>query len=109
MSERTFDPRVMALRGRIGAHVTHSRHDPRSTTANARATFASRFEAEADPTYSLSEEERARRAHHLRRAHMAKLALLSAQARRRKKGVVAAQTATTPSEVDDAAVRSSKR
>jgi len=81
----TFDPADMALRGRIGAFVTHSRHDPRETTKNARATFLARFEEEVDPEGTLSEAERTRRAEAARRAYFARLALKSAQARRLKK------------------------
>ncbi len=80
-----FDPEEMARRGRIGAHVTHSRHDPRETTAKARATFMGRFERQVDPGLALPEEERRRRAEHARKAHFARLARLSADARRRKK------------------------
>jgi hypothetical protein len=74
----------MALRGRIGAHELHARHDPRETTANARATFLASFEAKVDPGGSLPPAERARRAEHARKAHFARLALASARARRRE-------------------------
>ncbi len=75
-----------SLVGRIGAHCLHARHDPRKTTAAARAAFLSRFEREADADGVLSPKERARRAHHLRKAYFARLALRSAQARRRRAG-----------------------
>ena len=78
-----FAPGEMALRGRIGAHHLHARYDPRETTARARAAFLGRFEREADPDGTLAPTERARRAHHLRKAYFARLALRSAQARRR--------------------------
>ena len=78
-------PGEMALRGRIGAHCLHARHDPRETTAAARAAFLDRFDREADRDGTLSPAERARRAHHLRKAYFARLALRSAQARRRAK------------------------
>lgn len=71
-----------ALRGRIGAHVLHSRHDPRETTAPARAAFLARFEREVDPEGVLPEPERVRRAQHARKAYFARLALKSAQKRR---------------------------
>ncbi len=74
----------LSLRGRIGAHVLHSRRDPRLTTAAAREAFLNRFEREVDPEGILTPEERARRAHHLRKAYFARLALRSAQARRRR-------------------------
>jgi hypothetical protein len=81
---RTPDPSIMALRGRIGAHVTHSRHDPRETTASARAAFAGRFLIEVDPKQVLTMDERVRRADQLRRAHFARLALRSVLARRKR-------------------------
>ena len=51
-------------------------------TENARRAFLDRFEREVDPDGLLSVEERRRRADHARRAHMLRLALWSAQARR---------------------------
>ncbi len=74
---------LRALVGRIGAHSLHARHDPRQTTAAARAAFLSGFEREADPDGVLPPTERERRAQHLRKAHFARLALRSAKARRR--------------------------
>lgn len=76
-----------SLIGRIGAHALHATHDPRETTAAARAAFLDRFEREADPDGSLPEHERARRSAHLRKAYFTKLALASAKARRQRKGV----------------------
>ncbi len=72
--------------GHIGAMVTHSRHDARTTTAAARAAARAaalaRFEREVDPTGSLAPAERSRRAEYARRAYFAKLALKSARVRR---------------------------
>jgi hypothetical protein len=82
----TFDPAEMARRGRIGAHVMHSRHDSREVTAPARAAFLARFEREVDPDGALPEPERARRAEQARKAYFARLALASARTRRRKAG-----------------------
>ena len=78
------DTRLHALRGRIGAYATHSRHDPRETTANARRAFHDAFLDKADPDGVLSEEERARRAESLRREHFARLAYRSALVRRQR-------------------------
>lgn len=83
-ADSSFDPKVMAQRGRIGAHVTHSRHDPHEITGKARAAFRASFEALVDPHGTLPPEERARRAEHLRKAHLARLALRSADIRRKK-------------------------
>jgi hypothetical protein len=52
-------------------------------TAAARASFLSRFEKEVDPEGVLPEADRVRRAEHLRKAYFQRLALRSAQARRR--------------------------
>jgi hypothetical protein len=77
-----FDPRHMALIGRIGAYAQQSRHDPRETTASARRVFHARFEREVDPDGMLPVEERQRRAEAARSAYFARLALASARARR---------------------------
>jgi len=80
-----LDPAEMVLRGRIGAHVTHSRHDARTLTAPAREAFLTRFELSVDPDGTLPPEERARRAEQAKKAHFARLARLSAEARRKPK------------------------
>ena len=95
VTERRFDPEEMALRGRIGAHVSKSRHDARILTAQARAAFLHRFEREVDPDGTLPEEERQRRAEHARKAYFARLALASARARRT---LLPADTARSPGE-----------
>lgn len=74
----------MALRGRIGALTLHSRYDSRVATSKARQTFLDRFQEEVDPGGVLSEDERIRRAGFARRAYFTRLALKSAQARRRR-------------------------
>jgi hypothetical protein len=79
---RTFDHASMALRGRIGAYVQKSRHDPRELTKAGRAAFNARFLAEVDP--DLPEAERHRRAEEARKAYFARLAYKSAEARRQR-------------------------
>ena len=69
------------LRGRIGAYTLHAKHDPRETTAAARKAFGEKFYAHLPQ--GLSPAERERRATAARKAHMAQLAYLSAQARSR--------------------------
>lgn len=81
----TFDPEEMARRGRIGAHVTHSRHDARQLTAPAREAFLARFEQQVDPDGALSPDERGRRASYARKAHFGRLALKSVEVRRARK------------------------
>jgi hypothetical protein len=106
----SFDPAVMALRGRIGAHVQHSRHDRRETTARARSQFLARFEREVDPEGSLPEPERRRRAEYARKAYFAWLALASARTRSKRRGrkEAAEDQSAASGEVRDAAARSSE-
>jgi hypothetical protein len=64
----------------------HARNDSREITANARAGFIARFLRQVDAeTPGLPEAERLRRAEHLLRAHMARLALASSRARAKRK------------------------
>lgn len=70
--------------GAIGAHVSWSHTEDRTArTANGRRAFLERFEREVDPDGTLSPQERARRAEHARKAYFQRLALKSAQARKR--------------------------
>jgi hypothetical protein len=91
-----FDSLDMALRGRIGAYRLHATHDPRETTAAARAKFLARFEREVDPDGLLPEPERLRRAEMARKAYFAALALKSSRTRARR-SKQAAQRATRKS------------
>jgi hypothetical protein len=77
-------PRERSLRARVGAFAQQARHDTRETTKNARAAFNARFEDQVDPDRILPEPERLRRAEAARRSYMAKLALRSAQVRRKR-------------------------
>ena len=83
MSE--LDSERAALIGRIGAHRLHATHDSRDVTVKARETFRDSFEREVDPDFVLPEAERLRRAEHARKAHYARLALKSVEARRAAK------------------------
>ena len=72
--------------GRIGAHVSWSRTGDRTArTAPGTKAFMARFEDEVDPDRKLPVAERERRAEHARKAHMQRLALRSAAARRARK------------------------
>lgn len=77
-----LSPSQRSMRARLAAHAMHARHDSREVTANARQAFVERFEREVDPDGVLPAAERQRRAEHAMRAHMTRLALRSAQARR---------------------------
>jgi len=77
--------RTKAAAGRIGGYVTASRHNSLQNTAKARETFLASFVDQVDPDRSLPEQERLRRAEAARKAHFARLAMQSAEARRRQK------------------------
>jgi len=80
MSDRTLIARVAA----------HSRWaaepDRKKATAPARRGLDAKWAREVDPDGVLAPEELARRVDSLRQAHMARMALASARARRAKAG-----------------------
>ena len=81
-------PSERSLRGQVAAHTSWARTPDRAArTANARKAALDRFEREVDPEGTLMPSERARRAASARKAYFARLALKSAQARRRRGGV----------------------
>jgi hypothetical protein len=78
-------PAQRSLRGRLAAETSWANTvDPSARTAPARAAFLDRFERQVDPDGVLDPADRVRRAEHARKAHFARLALRSAQARRRR-------------------------
>jgi hypothetical protein len=80
-------PSQRRQQARVAAFKMHAAHDPKETTAKARATFLSKFEEQVDPERKLSEAERQRRAEAARKAHFTELSLKSSIARqKRKKG-----------------------
>jgi hypothetical protein len=81
-------PEERQLRASLAAHEQWAREPDRTArTAKARRAFLAKLEAEVDPAGALPAAERARRAEHLRQAHMARMALAASRARsRRKKG-----------------------
>jgi hypothetical protein len=82
----SLSPEQRSLRASLAAHEMHARNDSRKITANARAGFLAKFLREVDATTAgLPEAERLRRAEHLLRAHMKRLALASSKARARRK------------------------
>jgi hypothetical protein len=86
-----LSPDQRSLRSRIGAYATLARHDSRQINAVARATYRTSFRlghaCKVCPAFTmppgLPESEVERRAEALRRAHYARLALRSSQARSR--------------------------
>jgi hypothetical protein len=91
MSGATHSERVLA--GRIGAYTVHSRYDGLEITAAARRAFNARFEDQVDPDHVLTPAERAKRAEMARKAYFARLALKSAQVRRKRAGAKGAGAA----------------
>ncbi len=82
----SLSPAERSLRARLAVHTSWANTpDRRARTAAATAASMARFEEQVDPDGSLPAEERARRAESARKAHMARLALASAKARRAKK------------------------
>jgi hypothetical protein len=69
------------LWGSMGGLTAWSRHGVETMLAPARRGFIARFERIVDPTGSLSQEERSRRAQRAMRAHMLQLAERSAKVR----------------------------
>jgi hypothetical protein len=77
--------------GAVGGYTTRSRHDPLTYTATARSTFLASFETQVDPDGALAPAERAARAEAARKAHMRRLSLRSAEARRRRAGAAGSE------------------
>jgi hypothetical protein len=69
----------------IAAHESWAQTENRTArTAPARKAMLDKFERQVDPDATLLPAERAIRAEHARKAHFKRLALKSAQARRRR-------------------------
>lgn len=80
--------KMRSMRGRIGAFESWARTPDRAArTWPARKAAFDRFEREVDPDGMLTPQERAKRAEWARKAHMQRLALKSAAARRRRKHI----------------------
>lgn len=77
---------IASVRARIGAYAKWARTDDwAAATEPARRAFRSKFEREVDPDAVMRADERQRRAESARKAHYARLALKSAQARAKKR------------------------
>ncbi|MCV6965925.1 hypothetical protein BST27_17090 [Mycobacterium intermedium] len=73
------------MRGQIAAHESWAKTSDRpARTAAARKAALDRFEREVDPNGELPPAERAKRAENARKAYFKRLALKSAQARKRR-------------------------
>jgi len=75
MADKNMD---MSLRGKIGGYAKAAKYSPVELTGAARRGFMARFEPQEE---GLSQEERQRRTQAALRAHMARLARLSAMKR----------------------------
>ena len=85
-------PAERSLRAQIAAHESWAHTlDPAARTAKARKAMLGKFEHIVDPDGKLPPAERAKLAEHKRKAHFKRLALKSAQARRRRAGSDAAE------------------
>lgn len=77
-----------SLIARLAAHQSWANTADRTArTAPARRALLDGFERQVDPDGVLEPAERARRAEHARKAHFTRLALRSAQARRKERDV----------------------
>lgn len=82
--DSTMSEEERTIVAKIAANTSWANTPDRSArTAPARAALWAKFEAEVDPDGTLNPAERAKRAENLRKAHFQRLALKSAQARRR--------------------------
>lgn len=85
MGTATRSPAEHSLASRFGAHQSWANTTDRAArTAPARKALAEKFLRLADPDGVLPVAEREARAQSLRKAHYARMALKSAQARRRR-------------------------
>jgi len=82
-----MDAQDRTLRARLAVHTSWANTlDPKSRTAKARAAANGRFEKQARELHpDASDEQIARVAEHLKKAHYAAMALASAKVRRAKK------------------------
>ena len=77
-------PTERKLRAQLAAHTSWANTPDRTQRTEAgRQALNDKFEREVDPDGVLDPAERAQRAASARKAHFARLALLSAQARRK--------------------------
>ena len=83
----SLTPAERTMRARLAAHTLHAKVDSSEHTKPERKAFLERFENEVDPDRTLSREERLRRAEQAKKAYFNRLALKSAQARRRDRGL----------------------
>lgn len=75
--------KMRSMRGRLSAYDSWARTEDRATrTWPGRKAALDRFDREVDPDGVLTPQERAKRAEWARKAHMQRMAMKSAAARR---------------------------
>lgn len=80
----SLSPEQRRLRASAAAHARHAAHDPRELAVAGQQGLLDRFRRQAAEQWpDLPETEIERRAGHLLKSHMAKLALASSRARRK--------------------------
>lgn len=84
---QNLTPGERKLRARLAAYASHAATvDPSARAKRGADGLLAKFEHQVDPEGKLDPADRRRRAVQLRRAHMARLALKSARARRTRGG-----------------------
>lgn len=78
-----------SLHASLAANTRWAAADRKVESEKARSRQMERFEREVDPDGVLSPAERSRRAENARRAHMARLSMKAAAARRAKREAAA--------------------
>ena len=82
-SESSLSPAERTMRAKLAAYDSWAQTEDRTArTEPARRAFQERFERQVDPDGVLAPAERAERAESARKAHMLRMALNSARARR---------------------------
>lgn len=85
MKRSDISPEIRTLQARIAAHESWAKTEDRTKrTAPGTRAMLQRFERQVDPDGTLPPEERAKRADAARKAYFGRLALASAQARKKK-------------------------
>jgi hypothetical protein len=81
---RVLTPSERKLRARVAANARWAQEDRAQASERQRLVLLTQFEDEVDPNRQLTASERAKRANNALHAHMARLALRSARARRER-------------------------
>jgi hypothetical protein len=96
-------PAERAMRAKLASHSRWAKEDPRRQMEIARSAQRRKLYEQVDPDGTLDPAERERRADHAFQAYMTRLALRSAEARRKAREQLAAAEAAEAelAQVDD--------